>query len=504
MTAPPYDVFVIGGGINGRGIARDAVGRGFSVALAEMNDLASGTSSWSTKLIHGGLRYLEQYKFRLVRQALIEREVLWASAPHIIRPLRFVLPHHSGLRPAWLLRMGLFLYDHLGGRKYLAATRVLDMTTDICGQPLKPLFRYGFEYSDCWVDDVRLVVLNARDAANRGADIFTRTMVTRLVRHADYWQISLCDATTGLTREVRSRLLVNAAGPWVDQVLAKTAGHNDRPNLRLVQGSHIVVKQRFTHDRAYIFQNADKRIIFAIPYEQDLTLIGTTDRDYDGDPGRAEITAEETDYLCQAASAYFRIPIGRDDIVWRFSGVRALFDDGTGKAQETTRDYLLSDDIAADSTAILINVFGGKITTYRTLAETLLTRIEARLGRRQPAWTKNATLPGGNFPITGKAKLTSDLCAQFPFLRSQHAARLINAYGTLCWQILKGVRQRRDLGRCFGHDLTAVEVDYLIEQEWVTTADDLLWRRSKLGLRLSPQEKHALDDYIQDRLSATA
>lgn len=503
MTVKPYDVFIIGGGINGCGIARDAAGRGYAVGLAEMHDLGSGTSSWSTKLIHGGLRYLEQYEFKLVRHALMEREILWAMAPHIIRPLRFVLPHHKGLRPAWLLRLGLFLYDHLGGRKHLPATRVLDMTTDPAGQPLKPLFRHGFEYSDCWVDDVRLVILNARDAANKGAAIFTKTEVTKIQRRPDHWQISLCDGRDGSTREVNARLLVNAAGPWVDQVLTKTAGRNDSQNVRLVQGSHIVVKQLFTHDRAYIFQNTDNRIIFAIPYEGDLTLIGTTDQDYTGDPAEAHITAGEIKYLCQAASEYFKTPITQDDVVWQFSGVRPLFNDGASKAQEATRDYILSDDIDAHSTAVLINIFGGKITTYRKLAEDALRRVEEQLGRQGPTWTANAPLPGGDFAITGQQNLHADLLAAYAFLSPALGQRLINAYGRLAWRFLGDARSMEDLGHCFGHDLTAAEVDYLMDQEWAITADDVLWRRGKLGLRLTADQARMLDNYMQHRLSVT-
>ncbi len=365
MASAQYDIFIVGGGINGCGIARDAVGRGYSVALAEMNDLGSGTSSWSTKLIHGGLRYLEHYEFRLVRESLMEREVLWAAAPHIIKPMRFVLPHHSGLRPAWLLRLGLFLYDHIGGRKKLPPTRVLDLTTDEAGKPLKPQFRRAFEYSDCWVNDARLVVLNARDAANRGAVIHTRTKVVSARRENGVWQITLEGG--GERHTVTAGLLVNAAGPWVDAFLQGSLGRNDK-HVRLVQGSHIVIQRKFEHERAYFFQNSDGRIFFAIPYEEDFTLIGTTDRDYSGDPGKAEISAEEIDYLCAGASEYFRDPVTPADIVWTYSGVRPLFDDGASKAQEATRDYVLKAD-TENGKAACINIFGGKITTYRRLSE---------------------------------------------------------------------------------------------------------------------------------------
>ena len=350
-----------------------------------MGDLASGTSSWSTKLIHGGLRYLEHYEFRLVREALREREVLWAMAPHIIRPLRFVLPHHRGLRPSWLLRTGLFLYDHIGGRGALPGTRTLDLRTDPAGAPLRDEFDRGFEYSDCWVEDTRLVVLNARDAADRGADVMTRTRVTSARRDGQGWRATLEDAETGARREVGARALVNAAGPWVDRVLGTTGTHAPR-NVRLVQGSHIVVRRLYEHDRAYIFQNADGRIFFAIPYERDFTLLGTTDRDYDADPGAAAISEEEIDYILQGAGAYFREPIAREDIVWAYSGVRPLFDDGATAAQEATRDYVLKLDRGPGGDgAPLLNVFGGKLTTYRRLAEAAMRDLGPRAGLGRPA-----------------------------------------------------------------------------------------------------------------------
>ena len=387
-----HDIFVIGGGINGCGIARDAVGRGYSVFLAEMNDLASGTSSSSTKLIHGGLRYLEHYEFRLVREALMEREVLWRNAPHIIWPMRFVLPHAKGLRPAWLLRLGLFLYDHIGGRKLLPPTRMLDMRRDPAGKPLKPLFSRAFEYSDGWVDDARLVVLNARDAADRGAVIRTRTKVTSARREGSGWRVRIEDLRNRRTEEVRARLLVNAAGPWVDQVLSDGIGQGGVHNVRLVQGSHIVVPKKFDDPRAYFFQNRDGRIIFAIPYQDAFTLIGTTDRDYVGDPGEVAITQSEIAYLCEAASEYFADPVRPEDVVWTYSGVRPLYDDGASKAQEATRDYVLKAD-GGDGAAPLINIFGGKITTYRRLAESMLEKIEGLLGPKGEPWTVAAPHP---------------------------------------------------------------------------------------------------------------
>jgi glycerol-3-phosphate dehydrogenase len=492
-----HDIFVIGGGINGCGIARDAVGRGYSVYLAEMNDLASGTSSWSTKLIHGGLRYLEHYEFRLVREALMEREVLWRAAPHIIWPMRFVLPHAQGIRPAWLIRLGLFLYDHIGGRKMLPPTKTLDMRTDPSGKPLKPLFSKAFEYSDCWVNDARLVVLNARDAADRGATIRTRAKVTSARRDNGHWRIAVEDTQTGETEEVRARLIVNAAGPWVDKVLAGTVGQNDVHNVRLVQGSHIVVKRKFTDPRAYFFQNKDGRIIFAIPYEEDFTLIGTTDQDYEGDPAKAAISEREIDYLCDAASEYFSEPVRRADIVWTYSGVRPLYDDGASKAQEATRDYVLKAD-GGNGQAPLLNIFGGKITTYRRLAESMLEKIEGFLGKRGKPWTASATLPGGEFPATGFDAEVASLKRDYTFLDQRLARRLVRLYGKRSRKLLGLAKSMADLGRNFGADLHEAEVRYLIANEWAVTADDVLWRRTKRGLHLGAEEKASLEKYMRE------
>ncbi|NRG17485.1 glycerol-3-phosphate dehydrogenase [Rhizobiales bacterium] len=496
-----FDLLIIGGGINGAGIARDAVGRGYSACLVEMKDLASGTSSWSTKLIHGGLRYLEYYEFRLVREALTEREVLWANAPHIIRPLRFVLPHHKGLRPRWLLRLGLFIYDHLGGRKKLPATKTLDLTTDRAGKPLKPgLFSTGFEYSDCWVDDARLVALNARDAADRGAEINTRVKLVSATRENGYWRAMLKDEISGATREVTAKLIVNAGGPWVDNVLNGALGRGNTANVRLVKGSHIVVRKVYDHDRAYIFQNADGRIIFAIPYEGDFTLIGTTDEDFSGDPGSARISDAETDYLLAAASEYFEKPLKREDIVWTYSGVRPLYDDGASKAQEATRDYVLKVD-GGNGEAPLVNIFGGKITTYRRLAQSVLEKIEDQLGARGPAWTKKAALPGGDFPVEGFAGQVAKIRQKHAFLDERHATRLVRLYGTCCNGLLDGVHDKKGLGRHFGADLYEAEVRYLIDQEWARTAEDVLWRRTKLGLRLSEDEVKALEEFMREAVS---
>ncbi|MER8564249.1 glycerol-3-phosphate dehydrogenase [Mesorhizobium sp. M0924] len=490
------DIFVIGGGINGCGIARDAVGRGFSVFLAEMNDLASGTSSGSTKLIHGGLRYLEFYEFRLVREALMEREVLWKNAPHIIWPMRFVLPYAKGLRPAWLIRLGLFLYDHIGGRKLLPATRTLDMSKDPAGKPLKPLFHKAFEYSDGWVNDARLVALNARDAADRGATIRTRTKVVGARREGDLWAIRVEDVQTGEAEEVKARLLVNAAGPWVDHVLSTTVGQNDVHNVRLVQGSHIVIKKKFDDPRAYFFQNKDGRIIFAIPYEEEFTLIGTTDRDYPGDPHDVKISDTEIDYLCAAASEYFAEAVTRPDIVWTYSAVRPLYDDGASKAQEATRDYVLKAD-GGGGKAPIVNAFGGKITTYRRLSESMLEKVEGFLGKRGKPWTANAPLPGGDFPATGFDVQVAKLKSAYPFLDQRLARRLTRLYGTRAQVLLGLAKSNADLGRNFGADLYEAEVRYLSENEWALTAEDVLWRRTKRGLHLSREQASALDEFMR-------
>ena len=497
MSHLEFDIVVIGGGINGCGIARDAVGRGYSVLLAEMQDLASGTSSASTKLIHGGLRYLEHYEFRLVRESLMEREVLWRMAPHIIWPLRFVLPHHRGLRPAWLLRLGLFLYDHIGGRKLLPKARTLDLTRDPAGKPMRGGYTKAFEYSDAWVQDARLVALNARDAADRGAEILTRTKVTRLQHRDRGFLVELTDQETGQIREVTAKLVVNASGPWVDQVLRQSTGTNER-HVRLVQGSHIVVRKLFDHDKCYIFQNKDNRIIFAIPYEDDFTLIGTTDRDFGGSPDRVQISGEEIAYLCAAASEYFERGITPGDVVWTYSGVRPLYDDGASMAQEATRDYVIKVDGTAQDGAI-INIFGGKITTYRRLAESVLEKIEVVLGARGAAWTAGATLPGGDFPVQGFEALVSQLKKEAPDVPEATIRRLARNYGTRARQILGA---KGELGRIFDADLGENEVDYLMDQEWARDVEDVLWRRSKLGLRFSPDKTAALTAHMKARLTA--
>ncbi len=497
-----YDLAIIGGGINGCGIARDAAGRGLSVHLSEMNDLASGTSSWSTKLIHGGLRYLEYYEFRLVREALIERERLWAIAPHIIRPLRFVLPHHKGLRPAWLLRLGLFLYDHIGGRKLLPATKTIDLGNDAAGKPLKPgLFRRGFEYSDCWVDDARLVALNARDAAARGAMIKTRSRVMSALRENGLWAVTSEDTITGAQQVIRARALVNAAGPWVADVLSGALRSNSKARVRQVQGSHIIVRKLFDHNKAYIFQNADGRIIFAIPYEQDFTLIGTTDRDYSGDPAKVATTPEETDYLCAAASDYFAKPIVPDDVVWTYSGVRPLYDDGASEAKAATRDYVFEME-AQDGQPPLLSIFGGKITTYRRLSEEALERLEKHLPHGNAAkagWTAKEPLPGGGYARGGTEALAADLQGTHPFLSAREALRMARAYGLDARTILGEAQSREELGADFGSGLSEAEVRHLMTHEWARNAEDILWRRSKLGLHMSAEQRQNLADWLGAR-----
>jgi glycerol-3-phosphate dehydrogenase len=492
-----FDLAIIGGGVNGCGIARDAVGRGNSVFLCEMNDLASGTSSWSTKLVHGGLRYLEYYEFRLVREALIEREILWQIAPHIIRPLRFVLPHHDGLRPSWLLRLGLFLYDHIGGRKLLPPTRSVDLAHGEVGKPLVPgRFTKGFEYSDCFVDDARLVVLTARDAANRGADIRTRARAVEIRQSEGIWQVTVEDGLSGERSTISARALVNAAGPWVEDVLATGAGVNAKAKVRLVQGSHIVVPKLYAHDRAYIFQNGDGRIVFVIPYQEDFTLIGTTDRDYSGDPAKVKASSEEIAYLCDSVSEYLAKPVRPADVVWTYAGVRPLYDDGASEAKAATRDYVFELDTPGG--APLLSIYGGKITTYRRLAEQALERLSPYLRsvKARDGWTAKSALPGGDLDVSAIPALTAELQRGYPFLSPAHAARLAHAYGTRAKVVLGAAKSESDLGVSFGATLTESEVRYLMSNEWARTAEDIVWRRSKLGLHLSASEIAAIDDWI--------
>jgi glycerol-3-phosphate dehydrogenase len=503
-----YDLAIIGGGINGCGIARDAAGRGWRVFLCEQADLGSGTSGASTKLIHGGLRYLEYYEFRLVREALMEREVLWRIAPHIIWPLRFVLPHHRQLRPAWLLRLGLFLYDHLGGRKRLPPTQALNLRRDPAGAVLKPEFTRGFAYSDCWVEDSRLVVLNARAAAELGATIAPRTACVAADRVGGAWTVVLADAGSGLRRTIRAKALVNAAGPWVAEVAGSVIHANLPAPVRLVKGSHIVVPRLYEHDSCYIFQNADGRIFFLIPYERDFTLIGTTDEDFAGDPAEVRASATEIDYLCAATSAYLRKPVTPEMVVWSYSGVRPLFDDGYSAPEQATRDYVLKLDAPVGMPAIL-SVFGGKITTYRRLAEASLAMLRPHLPAASgqiAGWTGRIALPGGEFPMDKFDRQVAAGLARYPFMPEPMMRRLVRAYGTRVDRLIGGAREFADLGRVFGADLTEAELRYLVEAEWARTAADVVWRRSKLGLRLTAEQIAAIDDamrsLVRDRVEA--
>ena len=491
-----YDLAIIGGGINGAGLARDAAGRGLRVLLVEQNDLASGTSSASTKLIHGGLRYLEHGAFRLVREALHEREVLLRMAPHLIRPLRFMLPPAPGLRSALLLRFGLFIYDMLGGRKLLPATRTVDLTHHPVGQPLKQSFRYGFEFSDCQVDDARLVVLTALDAAERGAVIRTRTRCTRAERRGE-WELVL--NTRGRRELTTARVLVNAAGPWIGEV-AETAIQRPLPApVRLVKGSHIVVRRRFGHDRGYLFQAGDRRVVFALPFAQDFTLIGTTDENFSGDLNSPAPDADEILYLCRAVNEYFRDKVTPEELVWSFAGVRSLYDDGADKPEDVTRDYTLTlDEVAGE--APLLTVYGGKITTYRRLAEAAMERMGHLFGARPP-WTAGSTLPGGDFAPDGFHALVAEAIGRWPFLGEAHARRLMRAYGRRVGRLLGMAQSMDDLGPRFTGNLTGVEVRYLVENEWAQSAEDVLWRRSKLGITATPQERDALGQFIASLLA---
>ncbi len=493
-----FDIVVIGGGVNGSGIARDAAGRALKVLLVEQHDLASATSSASTKLIHGGLRYLEHYAFGLVRHALAEREVILKLAPHIVWPMRFVLPHRKGLRPAWLLRLGLFLYDHIGGRKLLPGTRTLKLDRDPVGEPLREVSRIGFEYSDCCVLDARLVVLNACDARARGADVSVRTKFLGAERDGALWRVKLCGEDGGET-QATARAIVNAAGPWVADVIPSIAGANQGARVRLVQGSHIVVRKLYQHERCYFFQNSDGRIFFTIPFEEAFTLIGTTDQDFLGSLDDVRAGEQEIDYLCEAATSYFKTPVGRDDVVWSFSGVRPLYDDGATAAQDATRDYVLTLEGGSGAPA-LINVFGGKITTYRRLAEDVMSKLEAVFPETKGrAWTASAPLPGGDFPVDGAAALAESLQREYPFLDARRARRYVRHYGAATRKLLGPRKTLAECGRNFGGDLTEAEVDYLMTNEFARRADDVVWRRTKSGLRMSADEIAALDDFMRAR-----
>jgi glycerol-3-phosphate dehydrogenase len=517
--AATFDLFIIGGGINGCGIARDAAGRGLSVGLAEMNDLASATSSASTKLFHGGLRYLEYFEFRLVREALVEREVLLNAMPHISWPMRFVLPYHKdmrfesatptswllslfmpwmkGRRPAWLIRLGLFMYDHLGGRKILPGTATLDLDGTPEGAPLQDRFAKAYEYSDCWIEDSRLVVLNARDAEARGARIMTRTQVIGASCEDGSWRIETRNTENDQLVTFRARMLVNAGGPWVGDIIQTKVRLSSHEGVRLVRGSHIVTRKLYDHDKCYFFQGTDGRIIFAIPFETDFTLIGTTDAEHDDPSNKPECTPQEQDYLLGFANQYFKRQLTRDDIVWTYSGVRPLYDDGASSATAATRDYTLKVDTSTG--APMLNIFGGKITTYRRLAEGALDKIAEHLTPTRGKWTAEVALPGGDFPVDGVARLVAELKSRYPFLSDFWALRLVRAYGTEAAEILGDAQQAADLGEDFGATLTAAEVNWLMKHEYARMAEDVIWRRNKLGLRLTAEQVRALDDWMAQR-----
>lgn len=512
---PDFDLLVIGGGINGCGIARDAAGRGLSVCLAEMNDIGSATSASSTKLFHGGLRYLEYFEVRLVREALVERETLLRAMPHISWPMRFVLPYHDsmrfdtttptskllntfmpwmkGRRPAWLIRLGLFMYDNLGGRKILPGTSSVDLRNSPEGAPLNAKFEHAYEYSDCWVEDSRLVVLNARDAEMRGARILPRHKVVSADPSGDGWTVTIQDTNTGQDITVTARMIVNAAGPWVGDVLRGTIKSNQTGGVRLVRGSHIVTKRLFDHDKCYFFQGMDGRIIFAIPYETDFTLIGTTDQEHHDPDVKPECTPEEQRYLVDFVNEYLADPISTDDIVWTYSGVRPLYDDGASSATAATRDYTIHLDQSRGAPAV--NVFGGKITTYRRLAESALEKVGEVLHVKGP-WTAGVALPGGDFPVDGVLPLMDGLMRDYSFLDPKWARRLVRAYGTQARMVLGDATVAADLGQQFGAGLTEREVRWLMDNEYVQRAEDVVWRRSKLGLRMTAAEIKALDGWI--------
>jgi glycerol-3-phosphate dehydrogenase len=494
------DLLIVGGGINGAGIARDAAGRGLSVVLCEKDDLAAHTSSASTKLIHGGLRYLEYYEFNLVRKALIEREVLLRSAPHIMWPLRFVMPHDKGQRPGWMIRTGLFLYDSLAKREILPGSQGVDLRRHAAGGPLKPEFTRGFVYSDGWVEDARLVVLNAVDAAEKGAKIFTRTRCESAQRQGDRWIAQLRTADGSMVN-VRAKCLVNAAGPWTAHFLQTAAQRPSAKSLRLIKGSHIVVKRLFDHPYAYIFQHPDSRIVFAIPYEQDFTLVGTTDIDYQGDMNKVEIDQQEIAYLCELANRYFKKGITPQDVVWTYSGVRPLVEDEAASASAVTRDYRFELD---EGGAPLLSVFGGKITTFRKLAEEAVDMIAPKLSVQKGAWTADACMPGGDLfgsKPTNRAVLEFDrfvqeLQTKYAWLPAPLVARYARAYGTRTHVLLSGRTRIGDMGEEIAPGLYVAEVNYLMEHEWAVTAADILWRRSKLGLHVPAGTEAKLDAWM--------
>lgn len=489
-----FDLVVIGGGVNGAGIARDAAGRGLKVMLCEKDDLAQHTSSASTKLIHGGLRYLEHYDFMLVRHALGEREVLLRAAPHIIWPLRFILPHHKALRPRWLIRLGLFMYDHLGGRKLLPASSGVDLTSHVSGKALKKEFTSGFEYSDCWVQDARLVTLNVLDAAEKGCDVRVRTECTDIIRGDGQWTVKLLDHLTGERSSVNARSIVNASGPWVEKTLDLDEEHDSKHGVRLVKGSHVVVPKLFDHPYVYIFQNADDRILFAVPYENDYTLLGTTDVEVQGEPGSEQIEQKEIEYICANASEYFEKPIHPEDVVWTYSGVRPLYDDASDNASKVTRDYKL--DLDTRKGAPILSVYGGKITTFRKLAEQAVDMLKPELGFEAKAWTKPACLPGGDIPGADFDKFLNQCTSNYPWMDAAVVADYARNYGTRINAVVNEASSMDELGEHFGGPLYEAEIRYLVVHEWARSAADILWRRSKKGLHTPDGTELRLQQWI--------
>lgn len=487
-----FDVVVVGGGINGAGIAADAAGRGLKVFLCEQNDLASATSSNSSKLIHGGLRYLEHYEFKLVRKALVEREILLKNAPHIIKPLIFRLPHQRHLRPYWMIRAGLFLYDHLAKRLTLPASKSINFGED---SPLVTNITKGFEYSDGFVDDARLVLLNALAAQENGAVVKTKTQCIKAVRENSLWSITLKNTLTGNTYTVQARSVVNASGPWVAHLFSQALAIKSPQNVRLVKGSHIVVPQLHDQSEAYMLQNKDKRIVFVIPFEDDFSLIGTTDVEYSGDPANVKISDEEIEYLLTISNSYFKKKISRDDIVTTYSGVRPLLDDESVNAQAVTRDYTIELE-DTNGKLPLLSIFGGKITTYRKLAESAVNKLNPYFANMGPRWSANKPLPGGNFSTI--KQFTKKVSNKYPWLPKNLRTRLIRSYGTRIFTLLNNANNIDSLGRCFGADLFEQEINFLITQEWAITVEDIIWRRSKRGLYLSTQQIDQIAEFMKN------
>ncbi|WP_235891070.1 glycerol-3-phosphate dehydrogenase [Pararhizobium mangrovi] len=493
-----FDLLVIGGGVNGAGIARDASGRGLSVLLCEKGDLAEATSSRSGKLVHGGLRYLEYYEFRLVREALIEREVLMASAPHIIWPMRFVLPHSPQDRPAWLVRLGLFLYDHLGGRKKLPGTRTLDLRTAPEGAPVRDAFTRAFEYSDCWVDDARLVVLNAMDARDHGAEVCVRTECVSARREGNLWHATLKDTRTGEERRVRARGLVNAAGPWVNSVIGTVAGGNSQRHVRMVKGSHIVVPKFWQGEHAYLIQNTDRRVIFVNPYEGDKALIGTTDIAYEGKPEDVKADESEIEYLLKAIGRYFKHTVRREDVLHTFSGVRPLYDDDNENPSAVTRDYIFDVD-GRDGEAPLLSVFGGKITTFRRLSEHALEKLQPFYPKMKKAWTREGHLPGGDMADGDFEQFLADCRRRYPFLPARLAKHYARLYGTRIHELLRGVASLDALGERFCETFYACEAEFVMRTEWASTAEDVVERRTKHARHMNADEMERFRAWFEQR-----